>query len=158
MVGTRERRPAWIACALAVAALAALCASPLASALRDTPGRTHINDKTGRFVPIPDSIPHVEGAYIDKRIKRNLAWIARHFRIYVTEGFAGRLPRGPSSSQRRASLHGGARRCGAPEASAIDAPVKPSHRPSLPGSGDPSCYHDRLRTMRSGRARAVDPP
>jgi hypothetical protein len=94
MVGTRERHRAWIACAIGVVALVALCASPLASALRDTPGRTHINDKAGRFVPIPDSVPHVDGAYIDKRIKRNLAWIARHFRIYVTEGFAGRLPSG----------------------------------------------------------------
>ena len=94
MVGTRERRRAWIACAFAVVGLVALCASPLASALRDTPGRTHINDKPGRFVPIPDSVPHVDGAYIDKRIKRNLVWIADHFRVYVTEGFAGRLPSG----------------------------------------------------------------
>jgi hypothetical protein len=75
-------------------ALVALCASPFASALRDTPGRTHINDDHGRFVHIPRSVPHVKGAYIDKRIKRNLIWIARHFRIYVTEGFAGRLPDG----------------------------------------------------------------
>ena len=91
MVGTRERRRAWIALAIAAVAAIALSASPLATALRDTPGRTHVNDKAGRFVPIPDSVPHVEGAYIDRRIQRNLAWIARHFRIYVTEGFAGRL-------------------------------------------------------------------
>jgi hypothetical protein len=94
MVGTRERRRAWIACAIAAVALVALCGAPFASALRDTPGRTHINDNRGRFVPIPDRVPHVEGAYIDKRIKRNLVWLARHFRIYVTEGFAGRLPNG----------------------------------------------------------------
>jgi hypothetical protein len=94
MVGTRERRRAWIACAIAAVALVALCAVPVASALRETPGRTHINDNHGRFVRIPDTVPHVEGAYIDKRIKRNLVWIARHFRIYVTEGFAGRLPNG----------------------------------------------------------------
>ena len=94
MVGTRERRRAWIACTIAAVALVALCAVPLASALRETPGRTHINDNDGRFVRIPDTVPHVEGAYIDKRIKRNLVWLARHFRIYVTEGFAGRLPNG----------------------------------------------------------------
>jgi hypothetical protein len=94
MVGTGDRRRAWIACAIAAVALVALCASPFASALRDTPGRTHVNDNRGRFVPIPDRVPHVEGAYIDKRIKRNLVWLARHFRIYVTEGFAGRLPNG----------------------------------------------------------------
>jgi hypothetical protein len=94
MGGAGERRRAWKAFAIAAVALVALCASPVASALRDTPGRTHINDNRGRFVPIPDRVPHVDGAYIDKRIKRNLVWIARHFRIYVTEGFAGRLPNG----------------------------------------------------------------
>ncbi len=94
MVGTRERRRTWIACAIAVAAIVALFVSPLASALRDTPGPTRINDRHGRFVPIPDRVPHVEGAYIDKRIKRQLIWMKRHFRIYVTEGFAGRLPNG----------------------------------------------------------------
>jgi hypothetical protein len=84
MVGVRERRWAWIASAVAVAAVA-LLASPLASALRSTPGPTKINDKHGRFIPIPDRVPHAPGAYIDKRIKRNLIWLADHFRIYVTE-------------------------------------------------------------------------
>src|SRR3954452_14294223 len=94
MVGVRERRLAWIACAVAVATAVMLLASPLASALRETPGPTRINDKHGRFIPVPDQVPHVDGAYIDKRIKRNLIWLADHFRIYVTEGFAGRLPSG----------------------------------------------------------------
>jgi len=94
MVGTRERRRAWLACAIAAVALVALCASPIASALRETPGRTHINDNRGRFVHIPQSVPHTPGAYIDKRIRRNLIWLADHFRIYVVEGFAGRLPNG----------------------------------------------------------------
>jgi hypothetical protein len=94
MVGTRERRRAWLACAIGAVALVALCASPIASALRETPGRTHINDNRGRFVHIPRSVPHVPGAYIDKRIRRNLIWLANHFRIYVVEGFAGRLPNG----------------------------------------------------------------
>src|SRR3954447_20898221 len=92
MVGVRDRRLAWIACAVAVTIAAMLLASPLASALRETPGATKINDKHGRFIPISDRVPHVDGAYIDKRIKRNLIWLADHFRIYVTEGFAGRLP------------------------------------------------------------------
>src|SRR3954449_3274662 len=94
MVGVRERRLAWIACAVAVATAVILLASPLASALRETPGPTKINDKHGRFIPVPNQVPHVKGAYIDKRIKRNLIWLADHFRIYVTEGFAGRLPNG----------------------------------------------------------------
>jgi hypothetical protein len=94
MVGVRERRWAWIACVLAIAATAALVASPLADALRDTPGSTYHKEKPRRFVPIPDRVPHVAGAYVDRRIKRNLVWIARHFNIYVTEGFAGRLPNG----------------------------------------------------------------
>jgi hypothetical protein len=96
MVGVKGRRWAWIACAGAVAAVVALFASPLATAFRSTPGSTKINDKDGRFIPIPNQVPHVQGAYIDKRIKRNLIWLADHFRIYVTEGFAGRLPNGKS--------------------------------------------------------------
>ena len=83
-----------IACAVAAVVVVALFASPLASALRDTPGPTKINDKHGRFIPIPNQVPHADGAYIDKRIKRNLIWLADHFRIYVTEGFAGKLPSG----------------------------------------------------------------
>jgi hypothetical protein len=94
MVGVRERRGRWIACAVAAAAVVALLVSSLASAMRDSPGPTRINDRQGRFVPIPDRVPHVKGAYIDKRIKRQLIWIKRHFRIYITEGFAGRLPSG----------------------------------------------------------------
>ena len=94
VVGARERRSALLACAIAVAAATALVVSPLASALRDTPGPTRINHNHGRFVPIPNRVPHVDGAYVDKRIKRQLVWIARHFKIYVTEGFAGRLPSG----------------------------------------------------------------
>jgi hypothetical protein len=94
MVGERERRRASIACAIALAVVVALLASPLASALRSTPGPTRINDTRGRFVPIPARVPHVDGAYIDRRIKRQLVWLARHFRIYITEGFAGRLSDG----------------------------------------------------------------
>src|SRR5436189_49227 len=94
MAGTGERRRAWTVCAIAAVAVVVLCASPFASALRDTPGRTHINDNRGRFVRIPASVPHTPGAYIDKRIRRNLIWLADAFRIYVTEGFAGRLPNG----------------------------------------------------------------
>jgi hypothetical protein len=94
MVEARERRWAWIACAFAVAGAVALFVSPLASAMRSTPGPTHINDTRGRFVPIPDQVPHADGAYIDRRLKRQLVWLAHHFNIYVTEGFAGRLPSG----------------------------------------------------------------
>jgi len=94
MVGVRERRLVLIACAVVAAVAVVLLASPFASAFRDTPGATKLNDKHGRFIPIPNQVPHVDGAYIDKRIKRNLIWLADHFRIYVTEGFAGRLPNG----------------------------------------------------------------
>jgi len=83
-----------MACAIAVVAGLALLVASLASAMRSTPGPTKINDTRGRFVPIPDRVPHVEGAYIDRRIKRQLVWLARHFNIYITEGFAGKLPSG----------------------------------------------------------------
>jgi hypothetical protein len=83
-----------IACVIAAALALVLLASPRASALRETPGPTKVNDKHGRFIPVPNQVPHADGAYIDKRIKRNLIWLADHFRIYVTEGFAGKLPNG----------------------------------------------------------------
>ena len=59
---------------------------------------------------IPNQVPHVDGAYIDKRIKRNLIWLADHFRIYVTEGSPGRaaereegrLPQAPRRGLRAA--------------------------------------------------------
>ena len=94
MAGSGERRRAWIACAIAAGAIVALLVAPLASAFRSTPGPIKINDNPGRFVPVPSQVPHVPGAYIDKRIKRDVIWLARHFRIYVTEGFAGHLPNG----------------------------------------------------------------
>lgn len=84
----------WIACALAAGAAVVLLVSPFADAFRSTPAPTRIKETPRRFVPIPDSVPHVPGAYIDQRIKQQLVWIADHFPIYVVEGFAGRLPSG----------------------------------------------------------------
>jgi hypothetical protein len=59
-----------------------------------SPGDTKIRDSRGKFVPVPDEVPHVEGAYVDKRIRKDLIYIARHFKVLVVEGFAGRLPSG----------------------------------------------------------------
>ena len=50
MVGVRERRLVLIACAVVAAVAVVLLASPFASAFRDTPGATKVNDKHGRFV------------------------------------------------------------------------------------------------------------
>jgi hypothetical protein len=46
----------------------------------------------GRFVPIPDEVPHAEGAYIDNRIRDDLIWISERYEIYVREGYSGHLP------------------------------------------------------------------
>jgi len=62
-----------------------------AASLRHGPGKTRIDRHPRRFVRIPRRIPHAHGTYIDKRLLPNLRWIADHFRIYVTEGYAGRL-------------------------------------------------------------------
>ncbi len=74
-------------CAVAVAAVSAEAGDAAGG-----PGKTHIRESRGKFVPVPDSIPHAEGAYIDKRIRNDLEWIADHFKVFVVEGFAGRLP------------------------------------------------------------------
>jgi hypothetical protein len=83
------------------AALLAACVVLLAGAVSaqgspsgSGPGETKIRDGRGKFVPIPDEVSHFEGAYIDKRLRKDLVWIADHFKITVVEGFAGRLPSG----------------------------------------------------------------
>jgi hypothetical protein len=78
------------------ACLAAVVAADIAGAgsVGGGPGGTEIRNGRGKFVPVPKSVPHTEGAYIDSRIRRDVVWLAKHFRIYVVEGFAGRLPSG----------------------------------------------------------------
>lgn len=58
------------------------------------PGPTGIDRERGRFVPVPDEIPHVAGAHIDSRIVDQLRWITDNFEVFVIEGFAGPLPSG----------------------------------------------------------------
>jgi len=84
------RRGALLACLLAALAVAPATAGTLAGG----PGKTHIRDGRGHFIPVPDTIPHAEGAYVDSRIVDDLEFIADHFKVYVVEGFAGRLPSG----------------------------------------------------------------
>jgi hypothetical protein len=66
------------------------------------PSSTRIAYATGTIVPIPASIPHETGDMIDRRIIPDLRWIARHFPIYVTDGYSGPLPDGE---------HAGCHRC-----------------------------------------------
>src|SRR5215210_2498529 len=94
---TRRRTAILAATALAamLAILAALAISTASSAdaasLRHGPGKTKIDRHPRRFVRIPHRVPHAHATYIDKRLLPDLRWIADHFRIYVTEGYAGRL-------------------------------------------------------------------
>jgi hypothetical protein len=55
------------------------------------PGATRIVHKPGRFVPIPNDIPHQAGSRIDSRLIPNLRWLRKRFPFYVTEGYAGPL-------------------------------------------------------------------
>jgi hypothetical protein len=89
---------ALLACLIAVAVAAPSSgASKVGSGsgkVGSSPGKTQIRKSRGKFVPIPDEVPHAEGTYIDKRIIPDLTYIARHFKVYVVEGFSGRLPSG----------------------------------------------------------------
>jgi hypothetical protein len=82
-----------VACALAgTAAGVVFMAAAEAPAVDDAgPGATRVNERPGAFVPVPDTIPHAEGAYIDRRLIPNLRWITANFDVYVLEGFAGKL-------------------------------------------------------------------
>ena len=57
-------------------------------------GTTRLLYAPGKIVPIPASIPHEEGDMVDRRIVRDLRWLAQRYPIYVTDGYSGRLPDG----------------------------------------------------------------
>jgi hypothetical protein len=77
--------------ALACAALLACLAAGTASA---GPTGTRIVRASGTIVPIPAAVPHEAGDMVDRRIVPDLRWIARHFPIFVTDGYSGPLPDG----------------------------------------------------------------
>ncbi len=77
-----------------LAGIALWASGPAGAVDLERPGKTRINDRPGEFVPIPDTIPHAEGAYIDRRLIPNLRWITASYDVYVIEGFAGKLPNG----------------------------------------------------------------
>jgi len=88
----RARPSAWgVLLALALAGLLSWLAGGTASG---RPLPTRLVHATGTIVPIPASIPHEEGDMIDRRIVGDLRWIARHFPIFVTDGYSGPLPDG----------------------------------------------------------------
>jgi hypothetical protein len=89
------------------------------------PGPTRLVYSTGRFVPIPASIPHEAGDMVDRRILSDLRWIAARFPIYVTDGYSGPLPGGG-----HAGCHGcHVRRSDHHYGLAVDiVPLRPSRR------------------------------
>jgi hypothetical protein len=57
-------------------------------------GTTRLLYAPGKIVPIPASIPHEEGDMVDRRIIRDLRWLAQRYPIFVTDGYSGPLPSG----------------------------------------------------------------
>jgi len=57
-------------------------------------GTTRLLYAPGKIVPIPASIPHEEGDMVDRRIVRDLRWLAQRYPIFVTDGYSGPLPDG----------------------------------------------------------------
>jgi hypothetical protein len=57
-------------------------------------GTTRLLYAPGKIVPIPTSIPHEEGDMVDRRIIRDLRWLAQRYPIFVTDGYSGPLPDG----------------------------------------------------------------
>jgi len=90
-VSTRPRRSprlivlALLALAIALGAPAAASAGPVA---------TKQVFAVGKIVPIPASVPHEAGDMVDRRIVPDLVWLAKHYPIYVTDGYSGPLPNG----------------------------------------------------------------
>src|SRR6476661_10573161 len=76
----------------AVALIAVACWAPAAA--HAGPETNRIVYTQGKIVPIPASVPHEAGDMVDRRIVPDLLWIARHYPIYVTDGYSGPLPNG----------------------------------------------------------------
>ena len=83
-----------VSAVLAIALGALAGAVPAGAVDETTPGPTRIDRSSGRFVPIPDSIPHAEGAHIDRRLVDQLHWITDTYDVFVAEAYAGPLPSG----------------------------------------------------------------
>jgi hypothetical protein len=91
--------------ALAIFAFIVLAAWAAAGA-GAAPGSTRIVYAQGKIVPIPASIPHEAGDMVDRRIVPDLLWIARHYPIYITDGYSGPLPNGEHVGCNRCHVRG----------------------------------------------------
>jgi len=96
-----NRRPPLLLAPLVVllalaSALGLVAASGAGAAVGVETGRgtTRVLHAPGKIVPIPASIPHEEGDMVDRRILRDLRWLAARYPIYVTDGYSGPLPDG----------------------------------------------------------------
>jgi hypothetical protein len=89
-VMTRHKRttPARIAAALCAATLLACLGASSSAAVAPT---YHTVYRPGKLVAVGAAIPHQEEAMVDRRIVRNLRYLAERYPIYVTEGYAGPL-------------------------------------------------------------------
>ena len=79
---------------LLLAAALILACSLSATPASAGPASTRVAYAPGTIVPLPAAIPHEEGDMVDRRILPDLRWIARHFPIYITDGYSGPLPDG----------------------------------------------------------------
>jgi hypothetical protein len=77
-------------------ATAALLAATLLAGLTAGPGAAtaptyHTIFGSGKFVRLGVTIPHAQGAMVDRRIVNDLRYLAGRYPIYVVEGYAGPL-------------------------------------------------------------------
>jgi hypothetical protein len=78
-----------LASALVAAAMIVALAAPRGQA---APILYHTDFGRGQIVPLASSIPHTEGAMVDRRIAPDLHYLARRYPIFLWEGYAGPLP------------------------------------------------------------------
>ncbi|MFN8161911.1 MAG: hypothetical protein U0R52_12800 [Solirubrobacterales bacterium] len=91
---TLATRTAWVR-TLAVAACLAGAGLLVAGSAGARSLPLRVVHTQGRIVPIPASVPHQAGAMIDSRLVGDLRYLASHYPIYVSEGYAGPLPQNP---------------------------------------------------------------
>ena len=65
--------------------------APEAGAQGTVPLPLTTNYTAGRIVDVPADIPHLEGAMVDDRLIPDIRYLARKYRLFVVEGYAGPL-------------------------------------------------------------------
>jgi hypothetical protein len=76
---------------MAAAVLLPLLLAPGAGAQGSVPLPLYIDHDAGEIVDVPADIPHLDGAMVDDRLIPDIRYLAKKYKLFVVEGYAGPL-------------------------------------------------------------------